>query len=183
MYICGRLRTASRPSRTLMLSAEYSPLAAAPVAGCLSCEISKITPRIGCRKYHARSPGSKAKRRLYLSENRLFFGRDPACGNALEERVFCRTFRDQIAVGRGEHDLAGKLPQIRHQECVSLRIELARDVVEQQQRRAALLLAQVFDLADPEREHERARLALAGIESRRLFADGDRQVVRVRPHA
>src|SRR5438105_755207 len=183
MYMCGRLRTASRPSRTLMLSAEYSPLAAAPVAGCLSCEISKITPRIGCRKYHARSPGSKAKRRLYLSENRLFFGRDPACGDALEERVFCRTFRDQIAVGRGEHDLAGKLRQIRHEKCVSLRIELARDVVEQEQRRAALLFPQVFDLADPEGEHHRARLALAGVEAGRLVADEDAEVVRMRPDA
>src|SRR6266853_4236714 len=33
MYMCGRLRTASRPSRTLMLSAEYSPAAGAPLAG------------------------------------------------------------------------------------------------------------------------------------------------------
>src|SRR6267143_6273667 len=33
MYMCGRLRTASRPSRTLMLSAEYSPPADAPLAG------------------------------------------------------------------------------------------------------------------------------------------------------
>src|SRR5438552_6703256 len=126
MYMCGRLRTASRPSRTLMLSAEYSPLAAAPVAGCLSCEISKITPRIGCRKYHAKSPGSKAKLQLYLSENRLVFDLDPTRRDALEKRVFCRTFRDQLAVGRGEHDLAGKLRQIRHEKCVSLRVELTR---------------------------------------------------------
>src|SRR3954467_8431733 len=102
MYMCGRLRTASRPSRTLMLSAEYSPGAAAPWAGCLSCEISKISPRIGCRKYHARSPGSKAKRRLYPSENTLLFSLDPTFGDALEESVFSGTFRDQFRVGGGE---------------------------------------------------------------------------------
>src|SRR5438270_12607076 len=113
MYMCGRLRTASRPSRTLMLSAEYSPLAAAPWAGCLSCEISKITPRIGCPKYHARSPGSKAKRRLHLSEKRLVFDRDPARRDAMEERVFWCSFREQIAVGRDEYDLAGEMRQLR----------------------------------------------------------------------
>src|SRR5438270_13730373 len=127
MYMCGRLRTASSPSRTLMLSAEYSALA--------GCAVSKIHLENGCSKYHARSPGSNVKRPLYLSENRLFFRLDPACENALEQGLFSCTFFNQLRVGGGQHHLSFELAEIRHEKGVPLRIELARDVVEEEQRR------------------------------------------------
>src|SRR3954465_16759 len=74
MYMCGRLRTASRPSRTLMLSAEYSPAADAPDGGRFSCAVSKITPLGWVRKYHGKTLGSKAKSLADHSEKRRFSG-------------------------------------------------------------------------------------------------------------
>src|ERR1700730_12043387 len=127
MYMCGRLRTASRPSRTLMLSAEYSALAAAPVAGSFSCAVSKIHLGSGCLKYHAKSVGIKAKRLGYLPEKaavlRRIRGLYPARRNAVEEGVLGSAFRDQVRVRGGQDHLPRERPQVGHQEGVALRIQ------------------------------------------------------------
>src|SRR6266550_498025 len=74
MYMCGRLRTASSPSRTLMLSAEYSPAAGTEEGARFSCAVSKISPLGSAQNYHPKRAGSKAKRRSDHSGNRAFSG-------------------------------------------------------------------------------------------------------------
>src|SRR5438270_2578346 len=186
MYMCGRMRTASSPSSTLMLSAEYSPPAASET-GRFSCEISNAHLSIGSSKYHAKSVAVKANGRVYLPENRLdsgrIGGRDPALGNAVESRLCSGAFGEQPRVGGGEHHLPPQLREVRHEEGVALRIELARDIVEKEQGGPPLLAAQVLDFADLERQHGRARLALARISSSALVAERDRQIVGMRAGA
>src|SRR6266478_6227340 len=198
MYMCGRLRTASRPSRTLMLSAEYSPPAGAPLAGPrgsagrFSRAVSNHPPRnsgglrrrwsrredaakIGL-KYHARSRSVKAIGRLQrggiqavLRCVRTLY---PAFADGVENRrrsLWSSTRRgcDQVRVGGREDHLSLQLAEVPHEIGVALRIQLAGDVIEQEQRRAAVHAAQVLDLADLERQHGGASLTLAGEEARR----------------
>src|SRR5581483_11433844 len=60
---------------------------------------------------------------------------------------------------------------------------LAGNVVEKQQGRPALRAAERLDLPDLEREHHRPRLPLARIRARRLLAEREPQVVRLRTDA
>src|SRR5205814_4777554 len=62
---------------------------------------------------------------------------------------------------------------------VPLRVELAGDVVEQQEGRPALRAAEVLDLADLERQHHRPRLPLARVQPRGPFAERYAQIIRV----
>src|SRR2546428_6696544 len=74
---------------------------------------------------------------------------------------------DQVRVGGREDHLSLQLAEVPHEIGVALRIQLAGDVIEQEQRRAAVHAAQVLDLADLERQHGGASLTLPGEEAPR----------------
>src|ERR1700682_4738660 len=138
MYMCGRLRTASRPSRTLMLSALYSaPGASVPELFCcvgsnvhLSWRKRWFPPPIrglfrmpqGRMKYHAKSAAVKAIRLGQHSEKtldfRVFDGLDQALQNGVKSGV-AGGRGDQLRVGRGEHHLRSELGQVLHEEGVA----------------------------------------------------------------
>ncbi len=101
----------------------------------------------------------------------------------MEESLLRGTFLHQPRVGGGQHDLTFERREVLHQVRVALGIELARHVVQQEERRPALRPAQVLDLADLERQHHGARLALARVEARGALADEEAQIVGVWSHA
>src|SRR4051812_23221649 len=205
MYMCGRLRTASRPSSTLMLSAEYSPGTGAelPLPPCsggrLSCAVSNV--HLGTRarqerraesarkdrvEYHAKFARVKANRDAQVLKITPKSGRrhvrDPTFRNLVENRL-CGRPRDELRVGRREDHLASERPQVRHEERVPVRVELARDVIEEEERSAPLHAPQALDLRDLESQDRRARLPLAREGTCRLIAERDGDIVRVRAHA
>src|SRR3954464_8040612 len=159
MYMCGGLRTASRPSSTLMLSAEYSSGTGTefPLPPCsggrLSCAVSNVhlgnrarqKGAEGARKdrveYHAKFARVKANRDAQVLKITPKSGRqnvrDPTFRNLVENRL-CGRPRDELRVGRREDHLASERSQVRHQERVPVRVELARDVIEEEERSASL---------------------------------------------
>src|SRR5438105_2899320 len=152
MYMCGRLRTASSPSRTLMLSAEYSPGAGTGDGARFSCAVSKISPLGSTRNYHPKGPGSKAKRPLHHSENRTFSGairkRRPgasqtiriATGGEIDElqrSLPARDLGERLLRMRTDlfQDLLAPAPDVRSQPCerlIEARQQIGRRILAQQ---------------------------------------------------
>src|SRR6202140_2277553 len=89
---------------------------------------------------------------------------------------------DEVRVGRGQDHLPAQLPKVAHEEAVPLWIELAGDVVEQQEGSLALRTAPVLDFADLEGEDQRPALPLARVESGGPRPDPDSEVVGMRSH-
>jgi hypothetical protein len=82
--------------------------------------------------------------------------------------------------GRDEA-LAGQSCEVIEQVLVALRVELARDVVEEQDRRVAVRAGQDRELRGLPGQHDRAQLALGGVGPGLAALELEHQVVAVGP--
>lgn len=86
---------------------------------------------------------------------------------------------DESGVGGGEDALETGVTQVVHEEAVAGWVELAGDIVEEEEGRGADAGAQVFELGDFEGEDDGALLALGAEGACRALADDDVEVVGV----
>src|SRR6266542_3361512 len=188
MYMFGRLRTASRPSSTLIASVPYSsaPFCGRAVFSAVSREFPRSSRRVracvGSLWFLAGAPAgfnARVRRRNPRNHSRNE-GRDHPFFDPEEAAPGPRCRLEQPAVGGGEEPLCRQGAEVGEEEAVLRRIELGRDVVEQEEGRTAERRPEVLDLRDLEGEHERALLALAPVEPRAAAAEREREVVHVR---
>src|SRR5262245_30194336 len=84
-------------------------------------------------------------------------------------------------MGGGDERLAAKSAKKSKQLRVAGGVELAGNVVEQQDRRIPQLRGEQLDLGDLERQHQRARLSLRGEHRGGAPVEREAQLVGVRP--
>ena len=189
MYMRGRLRTASSPSRTLIASVPYSS-APAPGAGGLLGGFQG-GPRSFLEGFGRGSGARGSSRRArplqrpsWVNKSRKTFTKAAADGPVPhpEERALrARRRLEQAAVGGREEHLPGERRGSR--EGTGSSRDGARSYTSSSSSSGGRPRSrpEVLNLGNLEREHERALLALAPEEPRPAAIQGEGEVVRVRP--
>ena len=171
MYMPGRLRTPSSPFRT-------------PI---------ELIVVVRARKPANLLVGSAIRRRLPVEEHRGYHIR-----RACKKGIMCRISRGNLAisdavigpvsgeqnvasVGRRDEALTGLRARCSNRYCVARGIELARHVVEQQDRQVAVRSREHGELGGLPREHDRAQLALRRERAGVALVELEREVVAMRP--
>src|SRR5512138_96030 len=191
MYMCGRLRTASRPSSTLIASVPYSS-APFPLAGRrVFSAVSRGFPRSFSERFRRvgepwgcsrrMRPKQPLRRGTTYGNNSRKKRRNGPVFHLHEGRVRPRRRLEEPPIRRGEDRLRVERAQVREEIAVLLGVELGRDVVEQEERRPAERRPEVLDLGDLERKHHRALLPLAPEGARALPVEREEELVHVRP--
>src|SRR5512138_2551297 len=144
MYMCGRLRTASRPSSTLIASVPYSS-APFPLAGRrVFSAVSRGFPRSFSERFRRVGEPWGCSRRMrpkqplplgttHRNHSRKK-GRNRPIFDPQEGRVRPRRRLEKSPIGRGEDRLRLERAQVREEIAVLRGIELGGDVVEQEER-------------------------------------------------
>src|SRR5512133_2373646 len=165
MYMFGRLRTASRPSSTLIASVPYSSAPFPFVGRRVFSAVSRGVPRsfserlsrVGEPPGCSRRRGAKQPLRPQRT-HRNHSGKKARNGPIFdpeEGRVGARRGVEQAPVGGRQDRLRLEPAQVPEEIAVLRRIELGGDVVEEEERRAAEGRAEGLDRGGRAGEHPR----------------------------
>src|SRR6202142_3652415 len=198
MYIPGRLRTASRPLRTWMLSSLYvsaeltavvtPPPGTSPGAGTPGVVIAngrsrepKQTDSSGYKPERFQLPSMVYADCKENMRRPLGFG-DEAPGANKKIATSGQRWND-LALGDRDQRLAVELRDDVEEQPAAHGIELARHVVEQQDRGITQAFVDVSQLRELERQHEGSELALRGMAAGERSREPYLQIVDLRTEA